>query len=51
MTEIILKVNEKKIPLNQIMKEMLTNIIIGYLKTLKEIPDEFKEINIDIKFN
>ena len=50
MTEIILKVNEKKIRLNDIMKEMLINIIIGYLKTLKEIPDEFNKINIDIKF-
>ena len=48
MTEVILDVNQKQIPLNDFMREMLTNIIIGYLKSAKEIPEDIKSISIDI---
>lgn len=49
MTEIILKVNDKEIPLNDFMQSMLTNLMLGYLKSAKEIPDEIKTINLEIK--
>jgi len=50
MTEVILKVNrDKEIPLNDFMQEMLANIILGYLKTAKEMPDEIKTISIEIQ--
>jgi hypothetical protein len=50
MTEVVLKVNEKDIPLNDFMEQMLTNLLLGYLKTAKEIPDDINYINVDIKF-
>lgn len=50
MTENIkLKINEKEIPLNQMMEEMLKNLLLGYIKSAKGIPKEIKTINIDIK--
>jgi hypothetical protein len=47
--EIELEVNRKDIPLNEIMQAMLNNIIRGYLKSIKGIPDEIEEISINIK--
>lgn len=49
MAEIDLQVNEKDIPLNDIMQDMLANIIHGYLKSIKGVPEEIEEINISIK--
>ena len=49
MTDVNLQVNDKEIPLNQMMKEMLINLILGYLKSAKKIPDEIKSINIEIQ--
>lgn len=49
MTEVILKVNEKNIPLNDFMEQMLTNLLLGFLKTAKAIPEDIKNINIEIK--
>jgi hypothetical protein len=49
MPEVKLEVNEKKIPLKEFMQEMLTNIILGYLKTTKTVPENIEYINIDIK--
>ena len=48
MTEVILEVNQKNIPLKDFMQEMLTNIIMGYLKSTKHIPEDIKSISIDI---
>ncbi len=48
MTEVVLKVNEKDVPLNDFMEEMLTNLLLGYLKTAKEIPDDINSIKIEI---
>jgi len=31
------------------MEEMLKNLMIGYLKAAKGIPEDIKSINIDIK--
>ncbi len=50
MTDVKLEVSDKEIPLNDFMKEMLTNILLGYLKTAKGMPDEIKSINITIQF-
>lgn len=49
MTDVNLQVNDKEIPLNQMMKDMLINLILGYLKSAKKIPDEIKSINIEIQ--
>lgn len=49
MTKVILKINDKEIPLNDLMKDMLTNIILGYLKTAKKIPEDIKTIGIEIQ--
>ena len=49
MTEIILKVNDTEIPLNDFMESMLINLMLGYLKSAKEIPDEINTINLEIK--
>ena len=49
MAEVNLNVNEKEIPLNDLMQDMLKNIILGYLKSAKEIPADMKTIKIQIK--
>ena len=48
MTEVVLKVNEKDIPLNDFMEQMVTNLLLGYLKTAKEIPENINSIKIEI---
>ncbi len=48
MTEVVLKVNEKDVPLNDFMEEMITNLLLGYLKTAKEIPEDINSIKIEI---
>jgi molybdopterin-guanine dinucleotide biosynthesis protein B len=49
MTNINLKVNDEKIPLNDFMENMLMNLMLGYLKAAKGIPEEVKSINVDIE--
>jgi hypothetical protein len=48
MTEVKLTIDDKEIPLNDLMRDMLTNLILGYLKSAKNIPEEPKSINIEI---
>ncbi len=48
MTTANLSVNEKKIPLKDFMQEMLANIILGYLKTTKGVPENIESIKIEI---
>ncbi|MBD3343384.1 MAG: hypothetical protein GF353_30080 [Candidatus Lokiarchaeota archaeon] len=48
MTEVNLQVNDKEIPLNDLMEEMLINILMGYIKSAKGIPKEITNIKIDI---
>jgi len=48
MSDVKLIVNEKKIPLKDFMQEMLTNIILGYLKSTKGIPETVENIKIEI---
>ncbi len=49
MDSVNLKINKIEIPLNELMETMLTNIILGYLKSAKKIPEEIKQIKIEIE--
>ena len=49
MTEVKLIIDEKEIPLNDLMREMLINLILGYLKSAKNIPEEQKSIKIEVE--
>lgn len=49
MTDLNLMVNEKEIPLNDLMKDMLTNLVLGYLKSAKKVPEQISKISIEIK--
>jgi hypothetical protein len=49
MSKVNLKVNEKEIPLNDLMHSMLVNLIEGYLKSAKNIPEKIDKIAIEIK--
>ena len=49
MTEAKLFVNEKAVPLKEIMQKILTNIIDGFISALDQVPDEKKTINIEIR--
>ncbi|MFX0017901.1 MAG: hypothetical protein ACFFAK_18105 [Promethearchaeota archaeon] len=49
MSSVNLEINEKDIPLNELMESMLKNIILGYLKSAKKIPEEIKHIKIEIE--
>ncbi|MHA1804942.1 MAG: hypothetical protein ACTSU4_10525 [Promethearchaeota archaeon] len=48
MAEVKLEINEKSIPLNNLMQEMLKNLILAYLKSAKKIPEPMETIKIDI---
>ena len=48
MPTAIISVNDKKIPLKDFMQEMLSNIILGYLKTTKGVPENIQNIKIEI---
>lgn len=42
-------VNNRKLPLNHFIQETLANIMIGFVKTLKELEESPKNIEIKIK--
>ena len=42
-------VNGENLPLNHFIQETLANMIIGFLKTLKEVDDPEKLVKIKIK--
>lgn len=48
MPVVKLIVNDKEIPLKDFMEGMLTNVILGYLKSTKGVPDSIEKINIEI---
>jgi hypothetical protein len=48
MKETNLIINEKEIPLNELMQDMLKNLVLAYLKSAKKIPEEIKTIEIEI---
>ena len=43
-----MRVNGRKLPLNHFLQETLANMMIGVLKTLKEMEDSPKSIEIKI---
>ncbi len=49
MPDAKLIVNDKEIPLNPIIKNILINIIKGFIETLKKVPEEKKTISIEIE--
>ena len=49
MSDVIIKVNDEKVPLNDFMEEMLKNLLMAYLKAAKGIPEEIKSMNVEIK--
>ncbi len=49
MSNINIKVNDEKIPLNDFMEEMLKNLLVGYLKAAKGIPEDIKSINVEVE--
>jgi hypothetical protein len=48
MPDVKLVVNEKEIPLKDFMEGMLTNIILGYLKSTRGTPEVLENIKIEI---
>jgi hypothetical protein len=44
-----IKVNGKKLPLNHFIQETVANMIVGLLKTLKEVNEMEQSIEIKIK--
>ena len=42
-------VNNRKLPLNHFIQETLANMMVGFLKTLKELDESPKTIKIEIK--
>ena len=48
MLKALLSVNEKKIPLKDFMQEMLSNIVQGFLKSTKGVPQNIENIKITI---
>ena len=49
MPNVNLKVNDKEIPLNEIMTKMLTNILTAFVNTLKKIPEDKTKIQVNIE--
>ncbi len=50
MTEVKLRINEKEIRLNKIMSTVLTNINMGFINALSDIPKEKKKLILEISF-
>ncbi|MFW9772902.1 MAG: hypothetical protein ACFFEO_12160 [Candidatus Thorarchaeota archaeon] len=50
MLEAKLSVNEEKIPLKDFMQDMLGNIVLGYLKSTKGVPENIENVKIEINF-
>lgn len=48
MLEVKLLVNEKKIPLKDIMQSILANIVDGFVSTLNFVPEDKKTIKVEI---
>jgi len=42
-------VNNRKLPLNHFVQETLANMMVGFLKTLKETDESLRNIEIKIK--
>lgn len=50
-SDVIVRINNLKLNLGRFPKEILKNIVVAYLKTLKGTPEKMNEIEIYIKMN
>ncbi|MBY9019111.1 MAG: hypothetical protein KGD66_09810 [Candidatus Lokiarchaeota archaeon] len=50
MENVKLEVNDKEIALNEIMSNVISNIVEGFLDALNDIPEVRKKINLEITF-
>jgi len=50
MENVKLEINDKEIPLNEIMSNVISNIVDGFLDALKNLPEVRKKINLEITF-
>lgn len=50
IADIVLKVDGKNIPMNPFVKNVLRGIIGGFVKTLKNIPKDYKRVEITVEF-
>ena len=48
MSDVKLYVNEKSVPLKEIMQTILANVVDGFVSALNEVPEERKTISIEI---
>ena len=48
MSDVKLLVNDKEIPLKEVMKSILTNVIDGFISALNDVPEDKKIIEIKI---
>ena len=48
MENVKLEVNDKEIELNEMMRNVLANIVDGFLDALRDIPDVRKKIKLEI---
>ena len=48
MSDVKLLVNEKPVPLKEIMQTILANVVDGFVSALNEVPEERKTISIEI---
>jgi len=48
LENIKLLINEEEISLNPIMSKLLNNMIVGFIDVLKGIPEEKKQIKVEI---
>ncbi len=46
---IVLKLNEKEIPINYFVQQIFINVIDGMVESLDKIPDDIKTIEIKIE--
>jgi molybdopterin-guanine dinucleotide biosynthesis protein B len=48
---VLLKINNKKIPMKSFVEDALIYPLLGFIKVLKDVPDEIEDIEIKIKLN
>jgi len=49
MEDVKLEINDKEIELNEIMSNVISNVVNGFLDALRDIPEKRNSIKIEIK--
>ena len=49
MVEVKILINDKEIPINQFIKDVVINVNMGLVESLKKIPENKKSIKIEIE--